>query len=75
MVTILLEKLTLPQLVSNLPAIYGTRFFIIVGTRARHFFLRRSSMLFNLLISDHKKRFEVGGIYNALGVKKKLAHI
>jgi len=36
---VLLEKLTGSQLVNKFPAIYGTRKFITVFTRARHLFL------------------------------------
>jgi len=34
--TVILEKLTVPQLVHKLPAFYGSRKFITVSTTARH---------------------------------------
>jgi hypothetical protein len=39
--TVVLEKLTGPQLVTNMPAFYGTRRFIAVFTRAQHLSLSR----------------------------------
>jgi hypothetical protein len=36
---ILLEKLTIPQLVKKFPTFYGTQRFITAFTRARHLFL------------------------------------
>jgi len=36
---VLLEKLTVTQLVKKFPAFYGTRSFITMFTKARHLFL------------------------------------
>jgi hypothetical protein len=50
---VLLEKLTVSQLVKKLPAFYRTRRFITVSTRARHLSLYRASPRLSLFLYDH----------------------